>query len=297
VHALSRSFDRYWNSALAYPVDVLVPAREPRLDALTPPLDAPPDKPPALPLDAHAAARTLAPGAALQLQWAPAHLLADDPAKIEALGEVPPTETMVDDVATLMRSAQHEVTIISAYFVPGTRGLALLHTLRERGVQVRVLTSSLAATDAPIVYVGYSRYRKRMLKDGIELYELRSRIGEGDRRLGGFGRSQARLHAKALVVDGRYLLVGSMNLDPRSANLNSEIGLLVHSPPLAADVLRLFDDVTQHSSYRLALDADGDVRWTGPGPQARTFDHEPDASLWRRIEWGVLAPLAPDEML
>jgi phosphatidylserine/phosphatidylglycerophosphate/cardiolipin synthase-like enzyme len=299
VHALSRSFDRYWNSALAYPVAALVSGNEAHTDPLTPPLDAPPEHPPVLKLDANAVAPQVAPGGPLRLQWAPAHLLADDPAKIEAMGEVPPNETMFDDVAALLGSARHEVTIISAYFVPGTRGMALLHGLRQRGVRVRVLTSSLAATDAPAVYVGYARYREPMLKDGIELYELRSRIGENDRRLGAFGRSQARLHAKALVIDGRYLLVGSMNLDPRSANLNSEIDLLVHSPPLAADVLRLFDDVTQHSSYRLALDAGGDLRWIGLGPagQAKTFDHEPDASLWRRVEWRLLRPFAPDEML
>jgi phosphatidylserine/phosphatidylglycerophosphate/cardiolipin synthase-like enzyme len=206
---------------------------------------------------------------------------------------------MFDDVAALLRSAQHEVTIISAYLVPGPRGMAIFHALRQRGVRVRVLTSSLAATDAPAVYVGYRRYRKPMLDDGIELYELRSRIGDADRRLGAFGSSQARLHAKALVVDGQYLLIGSMNLDPRSIRLNSEIGLLVHSHALAADVDKLFADVTQRSSCRVEETADRELRWRcrGADGQPHVFDAEPDTTLWQRIEWRLLTPFAPEEML
>jgi phosphatidylserine/phosphatidylglycerophosphate/cardiolipin synthase-like enzyme len=299
VQALSRSFDHYWNSALAYPVATLVPQPEPRLPNRPPGLDVPPAQPPQLTLDAHAAARQVAPGGTFELQWAPARLLADAPSKIESLGDVPPDQTMFDDVAALLRSAQHEVTIISAYLVPGPRGMAIFHALRQRGVRVRVLTSSLAATDAPAVYVGYRRYRKPMLDDGIELYELRSRIGDADRRLGAFGSSQARLHAKALVVDGQYLLIGSMNLDPRSIRLNSEIGLLVHSHALAADVDRLFADVTERSSCRVQETADRDLRWRcrGADGQPHVYDAEPDTTLWQRIEWRLLTPFAPEEML
>jgi phosphatidylserine/phosphatidylglycerophosphate/cardiolipin synthase-like enzyme len=302
VQALSRSFDRYWNSALAYPVDALVARAAPvsaASAASAPQLDSAPPAEPTLGLPADAAAREIAPGGRLKLHWAPARLLADDPAKIEANGNVPPDQRMFDDVAALLRSAQHEVLIISAYLVPGERGMALLRELRARGVKVRILTSSLAATDAPVVHIGYAHYREPMLQQGIELYELRPEIGAGNTRFGAFGPSRARLHAKAMAVDGRYLLIGSMNLDPRSIDLNSELGLLINSPALAGEVRRLFDEVVSTSSYRVERSAGGRLRWvtqTHSGPAA-VEDSVPESSFWRRLGFWLLAPLAPEEML
>jgi phosphatidylserine/phosphatidylglycerophosphate/cardiolipin synthase-like enzyme len=167
-------------------------------------------------------------------------------------------------------------------------------------VKLRIITSSLAATDAPVVHIGYARYREPMLKLGIELYELRPEIGAQNSRFGAFGSSRARLHAKAMAVDGRYLLVGSMNLDPRSIDLNSELGLLVNSPALAGELHRLFDDVATHSSYHVELAPEGGgLRWTtqAPGGKPVVEDHDPESSLWRRAGFHLLAPLAPEEML
>jgi phosphatidylserine/phosphatidylglycerophosphate/cardiolipin synthase-like enzyme len=190
------------------------------------------------------------------------------------------------------------VTIISPYLVPGQRGMKLMHELRARGVHVRILTSSLAATDAPVVHIGYAHYRVPMLKDGIELYELRPEVG-APARLGTFGASRARLHAKALVVDGRYLLVGSMNLDPRSMDLNSEIGMLINSPPLSQDVRKLFDEVVATSSYKVELGPHELLRWTEQTREGKgkVLDEEPESSFWRRLEFHLLEPFAPEEML
>ncbi len=302
VQQLSRSFDRYWNSALAYPVDALVKrpaAPASAASAGAPALDGAPPAEPPLGLPPEAVARDIAPGGRMRLQWAPARLLADHPAKIEALGNVSPEQTMFDDVLSLLRSARREVLIVSPYLVPGARGMALFEDLRRRGVRVRILTSSLAATDAPVVHIGYSRYRVAMLQQGIELYELRPEIGAENARLGAFGSSQARLHAKALAVDGRYLLVGSMNLDPRSIDLNTELGLLINSPVLAEDMRRLFDQVVSTSAYRLELGPVDTLRWVtqsrnGPAPVLHT---EPESSLMRRIGLYLMAPFAPEEML
>ncbi|UUX96210.1 phosphatidylserine/phosphatidylglycerophosphate/cardiolipin synthase family protein [Aquabacterium sp. J223] len=320
VQALSRSFDRYWNSPLAYPVQVLVPqAKRPDDAAATVPPPVPPSDdarpsaptaaPPvaldgsAPPLGAQAQAQSpvaadLAPGAPLRLQWASARLLADSPQKIEqAVDGAEPDAQMFDDVTALLQSARREVLIVSPYLVPGTRGMALFKSLRERGVRVRVLTSSLASTDAPVVHIGYSRYRAPMLDLGIELHELRNRLGP-DRRLGSFGQSEARLHAKAVVVDGRHVLIGSMNLDPRSMDLNSEIGLLLNSPPLAAELTRLVDGVLAGSSLQVRRDDQGRLRWEGRidgGPVV--LHREPDAALLRRLTVRLLAPFAPEEML
>jgi phosphatidylserine/phosphatidylglycerophosphate/cardiolipin synthase-like enzyme len=300
VQALSRSFDRYWNSPLAYPVAALVPAASPPSSALlSPPLDAPAATQPLIGLPPDAAAREIAPGGRLRLQWAPARLLADDPAKIEAPANLTPEQSMFDDVLSLLRSARHEVLIISPYLVPGPRGMALFTELRRRGVRVRILTSSLAATDAPVVHIGYAHYREAMLELGVELYELRPRIGEPNGRFGAFGQSQARLHAKALTVDGHHLLIGSMNLDPRSIDLNSEIALQIASPALAGELKRLFDETVATSSYRVERTRDGRLRWTTIGRDGAPIVEtaEPESSFWRRLGLWLMAPIAPEEML
>ena len=301
VRALSRSFDRYWNSELAYPVTAIVPAA-PAPSAAASELDAAPpaevmQTPPPEP---DSAASELQPGGRLRLQWARSRLLADDPAKLEEPDNVGPEDTMFDDVRSLLRSAQREVLIISPYLVPGKDGMALLKELRQRGVKVRILTCSLASTDAPVVHIGYARYRRPMLEAGIELYELRPQLGEDRSRFGTFGRSQARLHAKALVVDGRDLLIGSMNLDRRSMDLNSEIALLIRSPELSADMRKLFDEVTTRDSYHVELNGRERLRWVtqAPGAPAPVVDNvEPESSFWRRLTLQLLAPFAPEEML
>lgn len=302
VRALSNVFDRYWNSPLAFPVHQLVSGSSAAASSADPgQLDNAPPAEPTFGLPTDALARQLAPGGAMKLTWARARMLADDPAKIEALGEVGPDQLMFDDVATLMRSARQELVVISPYLVPGRRGLDLIGELRRRGLAVRVLTSGLASTDAPAVHIGYARYRVPMLKQGVQLYEMRARVD--DARLSGagsgFGRSASRLHAKVVVVDRRWLLIGSMNLDPRSIDLNSEQGLLINSPALAAEALRFFDEMTRHGSYRVELDGDGKLRWVGekPGGGADQADTEPDTSFWRRFAWRLLSPFAPEEML
>jgi phosphatidylserine/phosphatidylglycerophosphate/cardiolipin synthase-like enzyme len=176
--------------------------------------------------------------------------------------------------------------------------MALLERLRKRGVKVRVLTNSLAATDAPAVHIGYSRYRADMLQMGVELFELRPQIDAQRSSLGRFGSSHASLHAKALVIDRSVVLVGSMNMDPRSANLNSEIGLVLRSPVIAEQLVRLYDDVTTHSSYHVQLWDGYHLRWTSTENGAPvTYDAEPAANPALRFLLWVISPLAPEEML
>ena len=199
----------------------------------------------------------------------------------------------------MVRGAQRELTLISPYFVPGERGIELIREMRQRGVKVRVLTNSLAATDSPVVHIGYARARPELLKLGVELYELRNQLGgEASDKIGSYGNSEASLHAKALVIDRATLLVGSMNMDPRSAWLNTELGLVTQSPELAGQVERLFNDVARGGSYRIEL-ADGEqLRWIPPEPEATPIEgKEPDASLGLRLMLKLLSPFAPDAML
>jgi phosphatidylserine/phosphatidylglycerophosphate/cardiolipin synthase-like enzyme len=176
--------------------------------------------------------------------------------------------------------------------------VAAVKSLTERGVKLRVLTNSLATTDAALVHVGYARYREALLALGVELHELRPRLGAPRQVVGAFGSSHASLHAKVLVIDGQSALVGSMNMDPRSQRLNTEVGVVVRSPVIARQLDQLFDEVSQGSTWRVSLADDGSLRWTrtGPEPAVEARD-EPEAGFWRRLSLRLLAPFAPDEML
>ncbi len=317
ARALSRSFDRFWNGPLAYPAAMFIaPAPPPRRELRDDPLPIdPPPVPPAQAARAAAAAKapvaaaTPPPGALsrdlaaqrLPLVWAPARVLADRPSKLNHAEDPAPQETMFDDIDALLRSAQREVILVSPYFVPGAHGMALLGELRARGITVRVLTSSLAATDAPVVHVGYARYREDLLRLGAMLHELRPEVGHTRVRLGRFGSSASKLHAKAFVIDEQRVLIGSMNFDPRSDRLNSEVGVLVHSPAIAGEIAGMYEAICNDAAWRLSLDTDGSLRWTGPpnddGSPPQVATDEPGASPWLRWALRLLAPLAPDEML
>ena len=133
--------------------------------------------------------------------------------------------------------AEREVLIVSAYFVPGEAGTRRFAELEQRGVRVVVQTNSLAATDVAAVHTGYMRYRKDLLRAGVELYETKSLADSdaGRRRISVTGSSGASLHTKAIIVDDRWVYIGSMNIDPR-ANLNTEMGVLIESTVLARQV-------------------------------------------------------------
>ncbi|NKI94364.1 phospholipase D family protein [Rhizobacter sp. SG703] len=311
VRALSAVFDGFWNDPLAYPIDVVTGA-PPAVASEAPAPDHPAS---ALAGEAAASAPAIVTSAAksplgselarnqLKLVWAPSRVLADKPTKASAPtdAEQPasPHEVISDDVEGLLRGARSEVLLISPYFVPGARGMALIDDLKRRGVRLRVLTNSLATTDAPAVHTGYARYREPMLKAGVDLRELRVHLDLPRSKVGSFGSSQASLHAKVLVIDQRDVLIGSMNMDPRSARLNTEMGVVMHSPEIARQMLQLYDEVASANSYRLSLDPDGRLLWTlsPPGGAPQVLDSEPEASLWLKLTVKLLSPFAPEEML
>jgi phosphatidylserine/phosphatidylglycerophosphate/cardiolipin synthase-like enzyme len=290
VAQLSSSFDAFWNSKYAYPIGSLASSDE---------AESPPPAPGAATEndEANWLERELDAGT-LALDWVPATVLADRPAKIAS--ETSPDEevTIANNIAALMRSAQHEVLVISPYFVPGEEGVGLMRSLIDRGVHIRILTNSLASTDAPLVHNGYARYRVALLKMGVELYEVRPKLGQKRPRFHPFKSSNASLHAKALVIDQRTVFIGSLNMDRRSARFNSELGLVMRSPEIAKQVTSLLDDITADGSYKLSLDSHGHVLWSvGEGGGERTWHTDPETTRLQRFSWRLLAPFAPEELL
>ena len=305
-------FDYYWNSPVVYPLHAIVP---PMADAAT--LRAQFE-------EATGERRTMPPPAApvndvlgygpvweefddgrLGLVWATAEAYADPPEKIIEMtpGEkrLPylDAESVRFNVLEHLRNANTEIVLTSPYLVPGSKGMEALAALRQRGVKVRLLTNSLASNDEPLVHIGYSRYRKDMLKLGIELYELSPAGVKRNMRLGMFGSTIGRLHAKTAVFDRRQVFIGSMNFDPRSEKHNTEMGIFIDSPPLAREMLRLMDLDKYQAAYKLRLQPDTDnIQWLTLNDDGEVVhDSEPDADPWLLFWLGILAPLAPEELL
>lgn len=132
----------------------------------------------------------------LRLEWAPAQVIVDRPAKVSGDDVEPGGERLAQTLLRRIDEAEREVVLISPYIVPGKRGVEVAKRMQDRGVRLRVLTNSLAATDAPIVHVGYAKYRGELVDDGVELYELRPTLGDRPKMIGTFRSSQASLHVK-----------------------------------------------------------------------------------------------------
>jgi putative cardiolipin synthase len=238
--------------------------------------------------------------------WADARVVYDKPRKVVAKSEPDPAVHIGPLVRPVADSAQTELTIVSPYFIPGDPGVEYLKSLCARGVRVRVLTNSLASNDVSAVHVGYSHYREPLLRAGVELHEMRpALVGRNNARDSKLmiGSSSASLHTKAFVVDDAQVFVGSMNLDPRSAYLNTELGILVESPELARQLLAVVgQQLLPRNSFKLQLEGpDGGKQslvWVGEeaGKPVR-LTTEPMASWWRRTSTRLMGFFVPERML
>lgn len=214
---------------------------------------------------------------------------------------------VVDGLLTLVDLARSKLLIVSPYFVPGADMKAAFARAIARGVQVRILTNSLASNDAPLAHAGYARHRKELLAMGVQLYELRSlQTGDPHSTLrgaasqvnGASGGSRAMLHSKLMVVDEQLTIVGSMNLDMRSQLQNTEIALLVASRKLSGQAQRHISATLAESAWHVTLGGNGKLLWQAP-PERDWGDQttEPDASLPLRMMIHLIGPLAPDHLL
>lgn len=290
VPDVAAEFDLYWNSQSAYPHELLV---DPPTDGLAV-LDR---RQKAVTADAgtadYAAALLASPivrnlmAGTLALHWAETRLVADDPAK--GLGKVPPDRLMIVQLAEIIGTVRSSLDLISAYFVPGDRGVAALADAVARGAKVRTLTNSLDATDVLPVHASYAKYRRKLLAAGVSLFELKShptsRLPTADMHL--FGSSASSLHAKTLILDNDRVFVGSFNFDPRSVSLNCEMGFLVRSPELAAEVGQSFQKMIAEESWQVTRGDGGGLIWTDVATGALQTT-EPGSSVARTVVLTVL---------
>jgi putative cardiolipin synthase len=230
-------------------------------------------------------------------RWATARLVSDDPAKV--LGRQRPRGTMLERLADTLSAPQKELQLVSPYLVPTRAGEKALAELARSGVKVSILTNALEATDVPIVHAGYAKRRRKLLEAGVVLYELMrvARVrSRRDRRL--TGSSGSSLHAKTFSIDRARVFVGSFNLDPRSARLNTEMGLVIESPELAAQIAAAFEEEIPARSYRVSLGRQHRLQWTEQredGPVV--FTREPGATWLQRLAVRLMALLPIDWLL
>ncbi|EEA03914.1 phospholipase D/Transphosphatidylase [Burkholderia sp. H160] len=292
VRKVSEAFDQFWNSESSYSIEQLIghPAESSALPAYRAKLDEYIKLEHDSPYVVQARERlatVLEPGDT-EFAWGEATLLYDDPSKITRDPNDPQGHLMTRFTALNLKPTQ-QMLIISPYFVPGKEGVAWITDLTAHGVRVTVLTNSLAATDVVAVNAGYEHYREALLEAGVHIYELKP-VGsvhvKSQRKF--FGSSRASLHAKTYVFDRQSVFIGSMNLDPRSSRLNTEIGVLCNSPAIAGQVV---DDVESHLdqiAWRVELhtDVNGSNRivWidTAENGTVTELDSEPDVSVGRR---------------
>jgi len=301
VRDLSDVFDRFWNDASAVPIGALVDRdyTEADLEALKANLRQWLDEieyPYPIDQDLERLDRTSAETRAA-LVWAEGQIIADNP---DALADGSNTTDVAHFLVTRVDSLKNELLIESPYFVLRRFGIDLMGELVERGVRVQVLTNSLASNDVVPVHAGYAKTRERLLENGVELYEFRA--DTEDFRAGWSfiaGGSRSALHAKALTFDREAIFVGSYNLDPRSADINTEAGLYIESPELAAELAAwMATGTAPENSYRVELDGDGGLAWeTRKDGEILRFDDEPDTGFRRRFVADLLKLLPLESQL
>jgi putative cardiolipin synthase len=297
VAQVSAEFDLFWNSDSAYPAKTILAAVEPRSrDSLAEKARAIGQDPvTARYADAVRRADVVEQllAGTLRPEWTTARVVHDDPRKTLSPSSASEYQLLPRLEEAFGRPVS-SLSLISPYFVPGEAGTDMLAGLVKRGVQVRILTNSLAATDEKSVHSGYVKYREALLQAGVQLFELKPEANPIMRRAGDVGRgSKAGLHAKTYAVDGRAIFIGSFNLDPRSSKLNTEMGLVIDSPALARRLASAVENAYPGLAYRVTLGDDGKLRWAdGDGtlyetdPQTSWFDRTfVRIGSWLPIEW------------
>ena len=299
VRDVSKVFDRFWNSDWAVPVAALADRQYTQADLQQTTTwmreqIAKGNYPYSIDEDIATLTGQLAT-IRKNLVWAPGRIVWDDPSSIMAEGEE--RSVMAEALYKKLDKLQHELTIESAYFVVGKRGVNAITKLCDRGVKVRVLTNSLASNDVIAAHAGHAEFRDDLLATCAKIYEIRPDAGVIHKQWE--GKSRAGLHTKALVFDRESVFIGSFNLDPRSANINTEAGLYVEGPELAEQVLAYMDEgVKPENSYQVKMDADGDLYWeTVIDGNTVRYDEEPESTFGQRFQSKLIELLPVESQL
>lgn len=292
---VATAFDEYWNSDSAYPAASIVEKTAPDAAATLTAKFAE--------VQASAAARKYIEAIRathalkellareLPLEWARARLVCDPVTK--TLGKAKDEELLFSRLGQAIGKPEKHIDLVSPYFVPGEEGTELLSGYARKGIALRVVTNSLAATDVAAVHAGYAKRREPLLRSGARIYELKPNAGKEERakeRSGMVGSSSASLHAKTFSIDRNRIFVGSFNFDPRSVRLNTEMGLVIDSPKLAEDLSSGLDRELANVAYEVKLEEDGrGLEWVEKiGDGEVRYTKEPKTTFMKRFNVGFM---------
>jgi len=262
---ISHSFDLYWNDDWAVTGKAFTPPdyEPPSIDSIREGLHH----------ELQASDRLEQAGLGDLLRWddlLPELIDASDTGSVWVVYDDPPTAVAndngvrkVDKLAGMSKRYREDVVVASAYFIPNDELLASIQALTDRGVRVRIITNSLASTNHTMVNSGYAPWRRRLLEAGVELYEYRGDIPDTSGIVvPGIDSHRITLHTKAFVIDYETVYIGSLNMDPRSMHINTEMGLLIEDPVLAREVmLELEEDMSPQNAWRVTLDEEDRLVW------------------------------------
>ena len=221
-------------------------------------------------------------------EWAPYELVYDSPDKSEkAKADAAPSITT--GLEKSLESAEQEIMIISPYFVPRGRGVDAISEIKARGIDVTIITNSLAANNQFAVHAGYAPSRKPLLKNGVKIYEFRPDADVSGAEFIAYSGAKATLHTKAYIVDRKSVFIGSFNFDPRSININTEMGVIIHDPKLALLFAKAIDAALPNETYEVFLNEKNKVRWRGKrNGEDVIFEKEPETTWGDRFKVGFV---------
>lgn len=290
VAKVSSDFDAFWNSDSAYPHELIAQSTSPSEH----------------PLFSQQANTDELPGLSELLHndsiiWAKTQIVSDSPLK--ALGKAESDQLIAHALKEIIGQPKKQLLLVSPYFVPTLSGVKALESIAEKGINISVLTNSFAANDVAIVHSGYAKWRKRLLKADIRLFEMRPGTVGTDTTIyesveTSLSSSASSLHAKTFAVDGQRVFVGSFNFDPRSARLNTELGFVIESPEIASAMSNVFNEKVPYSAYEVLLAPSGSLYWLERnGNHHRRYDTEPGTTWFQRFSVGFFSLLPIDWLL
>ncbi|KUJ84589.1 phospholipase D family protein [Microbulbifer flavimaris] len=305
VSDASNTFDKYWNHSVSVPIDKLALTAEDSHTLLELQQRLAEKKTEDAGSELHKAVRNydflekLLAGK-VKFSWGGATLYADPPEKATNPDDVPIEEYPGYQLAQIIRQLKQKIEISNPYLIPGDPGMNIFTELLDRGIQIGVLTNGISSTDTAMAHGAYSRYRKPLLRAGVQLWELKP-SAEREGRLHWFShKSQSTLHAKTFVLDEDRGFVGSINLDSRSMLLNTEIGVLIKNRAINQQLHDLFQEWTSaDSAWQLSLDDGGDIGWRAEDENGKEVvkDKDPNSTLWQRFLSGILAHLPVESQI
>lgn len=305
VADIDNSFTSYWSSPLSFDIETLVTADDNAPSDFLSALDklGPDDKKEENDLTIYKTAiedSTIDSdliNKRVPFRWTDMQFLSDDVGKLTK--SVPADTNLVHQLRTLLGTPTKQLTIISSYFVPTKDGVNTLVKLAEAGIDIKILTNSFDATDVTAVHSGYSQWRPNLLRAGVKIYELKSTASEEQREnklWKARSQSSTSLHAKTFAVDDHQVFIGSYNVDPRSANINTEMGVIINDDELARQLHGALSDDLLSQAYEVKLLDNGNLQWqTMENDKKVVYDSEPRVDVsdhvwltimsWLPIDW------------